>query len=80
MLNALLLFENSVWPHYPDYFPMNTFTFFNETFDWTNQGSDPALEIMYSRAWLDLEKHPIVFNIPDIPEEVRALMRQSKLY
>ena len=79
LVNVLLLFEYSVWPHTPGYFGMNTFTFSKKTIDWTTPGgSDPALEIMFSRAWLDLEKHPIVLNIPDIPEEVRAIIRQSK--
>ena len=77
MVNLLMLFENSVWPHAPGYFPMNTFTAPNRTLDWHAQTTDPALEVLHSRVWLDLEKHPIVLNIPDIPKEVCGSMRRS---
>ena len=31
---------------------------------------DPSVDVLYSQAWLDLEEHPIVLNIPDIPKQV----------
>ena len=73
----LVLFHNNVWPHSSTYFPINAFKTLNQTFDWTTTANDPALEVLYSPACIDLKKHPIVLNIPDIPNTVCALMRWS---
>ena len=75
----LFLFENSVWPHTPSYFPMNIFSLMQHTSDWTTPEGDPGVVMLYSRAWLDLEKHPIVLNVPDIPREVCLLLRKLAL-
>ena len=53
------------------YFPMNTFDHISNLQD---QSAifipDPSVDVLYSQAWLDLEEHPIVLNIPDIPKQV----------
>ena len=77
----IFLFENSVWPHTPNYFgPMNTFSLAQHTADWTSPIADAGVVMLYSRAWLDLEKHPIVMNVPDIPREVCLVLRKLVLF
>ena len=49
---------------------MNTFKP-SHMLDWTVPTySEPSVDTMYTRAWLDLEKYPIVLNIPDIDHHV----------
>ena len=68
------LFDKAVWPHTPDYLPMNTFSHQVQTVDWTYSATvAPSVDHLYSQAWLDLGRHPVVLNIPDIPEQVCAL-------
>ena len=65
------LFQESVWPHTPGYLSINTFNHQTEVLDWTQSDvSGPSVDHLYSRAWLDLERKPLVLNIPDIPEQV----------
>ena len=65
------LFYDSVWPHTDSYFSMNTFNHRTKMLDWTHPSkTDPSVDHLYSLAWLDLEKHPIVLSIPDIPQQV----------
>ena len=70
------IFQNSVWPHTPFYFPMNTF---DHTSNLQDRSAififDPSVDVLYSQAWLDLEEHPIVLNIPDIPKQVCSYIR-----
>lgn len=77
LVNMIALFFNSIWPHNPDYFPVNLEILNNEgrILDWTNPSlHDSSAEQLYSRTWLDLEEHPVVFNVPAMtPHEVLAV-------
>ena len=65
------LFDEAVWPHTPDYLAMNTFGHQLQSLDWTYAAvTDPSVDHLYSQAWLDLGRYPVVLNIPDIPEQV----------
>ena len=58
-----------IWPHTSEYFSINNFVH-SYIVEWSNSSAtDPCLDILYSRAYLDLE-NPLVLNIPDIPQKV----------
>ena len=54
-----------IWPHTSDYVSVNNFVH-SYIVEWSNSSAtDPCLDILYSRAYLDLE-NPLVLNIYQI--------------
>ena len=62
------LFQSSIWPHNPAFTPLNQFMHSTTLVDWRfTSVVSPNNDTLYSRAWLDLDKTPMILGLPAVP-------------
>lgn len=66
--NLKNLFQASIWPHSPAFAPLNQFRHSTKLVDWRfTSVVSPNNDTLYSRAWLDLDKTPMILGLPAVP-------------
>lgn len=66
--NLKTLFHVSIWPHSESFTPLNKFKHVSSLVDWKFSGVvSPNNDTLYSRAWLDLDKSPMILMLPKVP-------------